>query len=165
MSYKGAWRLIWALLIGWPTVAWHSLGSQNGGEGERGRKVVCFLRKPYLSYRSTPSPARINFVVFSGSVRGWPRSRWSKQLWLTVLWQANKNINHGAGKYFLTLSFYCFWHYTLLIRDRQLRARSARGGTGEERMKNKQTNKEVSPFPITLCAPRKTRVQSPLDQQ
>ena len=38
-----------------------------------------------ISYRSTPRPARVNFFVFSGPVWGWPRSRWSKQLCLTVL--------------------------------------------------------------------------------
>ena len=38
-----------------------------------------------ISYRSTPCPARVNFFVFSGPVWGWPRSRWSKQLCLTVL--------------------------------------------------------------------------------
>ena len=43
---------------------------------------------------------------------------------------------------------------------------SSQGGTGEEKMHNKQTkNKETLPIPITPCAPRKTDVQSPLDPQ
>ena len=114
-------------------------------------------RKPYLSYRRTPSSPRINFVVFSGSVRGWPRCRWSEQLCLTVLWQANKNINLDVRKSFFSVILLVVFSTTSDQRSSfNFRSWSTRGGTGEEgTIANKKQTRNPRLFPLHPAHPGK----------